>query len=492
MGREASVGQGALEKSLSAALPLAEGVRPGAISALLEELVHGPGGDAGAGWREALKPGAVIGRFELIREVGRGGFGVVYEARDRELGRLVAFKAVRAGGSRDVREERLLREAEAAARLSHPNIVTLFDVGRSAEGPYLVMELLRGWTLGRRLQQGPLPLHEAVRVAVEVAKGLAHAHTQGVIHRDLTPGNVFLCEDGQVKLLDLGMAHAFGHRKVDGGTPSYMAPEQWRGAPEDERTDVFALGVLLFEMLAGELPFPNDGARSIYVARPAPALEVPEEPALGPWIGRMLADDPVERPRDGGEVLVALRVFQQELQRAPLAEGGAPLASRPRPVALDAALVARIEGRAAVILGPIAHHIATRASSRASTPRELAEALAAFIPSSGDREAFLRSVGGELRTPRASRESGVAPTSSGHTSTAFEPALLERVARELAVHLGPLAGILVARTSAKARSEEELYSLLASEIPSPGEREAFRKKGPHSRDTCSPASPRSW
>ena len=296
-----------------------EGPRPGALSALVEELVRSPPEERGDAWREALAPGVVVGRFELVREIGRGGFGVVYEARDRDLGRLVAFKAVRAGSHQQLREERLLREAEAAARLSHPNIVTLYDLGRSEHGPYLVMELLRGWPLGRRLEQGPLPVVEAVRVATEMAKGLAHAHHQGVIHRDLKPANVFLCEDGQVKVLDLGLAHAFGHRKLDGGTPGYMAPEQRRAAPEDERTDVFAMGVILFEMLVGQLPFGEDGAPK----GSAPQLEIAEEPAIAALVHRMLAVDPVHRPRDAAEVLHALTVLRRELERA------TPAAPRP-------------------------------------------------------------------------------------------------------------------------------------------------------------------
>ena len=296
-------------------------VPPGAISALLRELARAPV-EPVRGWLPPLRPGQIVGRFELVREVGSGGFGVVYEARDRELGRTVAFKAVRAGERVGLKEERLLREAEAAARLSHPNIVTLFDVGRCEEGPYLVLEMLRGGTLAERLAQGAVPLRDALRIGVEISKGLAHAHAQGVIHRDLTPGNVFLCEDGQVKVLDFGMAHAFGQRKLDGGTRDYMAPEQSRGAPEDERTDVFALGVILHHMLTGDLPFPESGKGSLG-SRPAPALEIPAEPALGELIARMLERDPVKRPRDAGEALSALSAVQQALDRAPApAEGG--------------------------------------------------------------------------------------------------------------------------------------------------------------------------
>src|SRR5512140_1072666 len=195
-----------------------QAIRPGAMTALIEELVRAPTEAPGDGWAATLRPGATVGRFQLVAELGRGGFGVVWEARDLELGRAVAFKAVRAGGRAGLREERLLREAEAAARLSHPNIVTLFDAGRSPEGAFLVLELLRGTTLAERLKDGPLPLAEALDVAVQVARGVAHAHAQGVVHRDLKPANVFVCQDGRVKVRDFGLAHAFGRRVQEGGT----------------------------------------------------------------------------------------------------------------------------------------------------------------------------------------------------------------------------------------------------------------------------------
>jgi len=306
-----------------------EAIRPGALSALLADLVRAPGGEEGEGWRGTLRPGAVVGRFELLAEIGRGGFGVVWEARDRELGRAVAFKALRGGRVEGPREDRLLREAEAAARLSHPNIVTLFDAGRGPEGPWLVMELLRGETLAARLDRGPVPLRQGLRIGVEVARGVAHAHAQGVAHRDLKPANVFLCADGMVKVLDFGMAHAFGRRRADGGTPAYMAPEQWAGAPEDERTDVFALGVLLHRTLTGELPFPEGGPDRW---RAPPKLAVPEAPALGALLARMLRRDPVRRPRDGGEVVPALLEIARGLEdRSPReAPPARPRPTRPR------------------------------------------------------------------------------------------------------------------------------------------------------------------
>ncbi len=299
--------------------PDSESPAPGSISALLADLARTPAVDGGVDWSPELRPGARVDRFELLRELGRGAFGVVFEARDTSLGRLVAFKVVRAGRS-EVAEEQLRREAEAIARLAHPNLVTLYDFGRCAHGPYLVLELLRGQTLSARLARGPLPPAEAVVIAVEVARGLAWAHAHGVVHRDLKPSNIFLVEGGGAKVLDFGLAQAFGRRRLGGGTPNGMAPEQWREAPEDERTDVFALGVVLFRMLTATLPFPDDEGRSVLGPEPAPRLAVPGQPGLARLVARMLEKDPIRRPRDGAAVLAELLVIQAEL--APPGAGG--------------------------------------------------------------------------------------------------------------------------------------------------------------------------
>ncbi|HET8732966.1 MAG TPA: protein kinase [Anaeromyxobacteraceae bacterium] len=263
-----------------------------------------------------------MGRFEIVRELGRGGFGVVYEAKDRDLGRQVAVKVVRPGRIAE-EEGKVSREAEAIARLAHPNLITLFEVGRSEHGPFLVFELLRGKTLDLRIEEGPLPVQEAVHIATEVARGLAHAHAEGVIHRDLKPANVFVTSKGLVKILDFGMAHAFGRRRLSGGTPAYMAPEQWEDDPEDERTDVFALGVMLYRMLTGEYPFPEGQGK--WSAEPATPrkLDVPGAPELADLVEKMLGRAPKGRPRDGAAVLAALRPIDDRLRARP-AEGNPP------------------------------------------------------------------------------------------------------------------------------------------------------------------------
>jgi serine/threonine protein kinase len=284
----------------------APSVDGGTMTSFLQELFAEE--DVRSGWDAVLRPGAVVGRFELVRELGRGGFGVVWEARDLQLGREVAFKAMRRRRPSEQPGQRLAHEAAAAARLSHPSIVTLYDIGHGEYGPYLVLELLRGEPLARRLAGPPLAAGEVVRISSQVAAGLAHAHANGVVHRDLKPGNVFLCASGQVKLLDLGIALAVGARNPGGGTPPYMAPEQRRGAPEDERSDVFALGVLMYRMLAGALPFCESEDADPVLGDPPP-LAVADAPDLATLVVRMLQVDPTRRPRDAGVVLSELEAI---------------------------------------------------------------------------------------------------------------------------------------------------------------------------------------
>jgi hypothetical protein len=223
-----------------------------------------------------LTAGDAVGeQFEIVRLLGRGGMGEVYEARDLDLGRRVAIKIIRRrDGVGDTGEVELFRrDATATARLQHPNIVTLYGVGIASGNadqslPYMVLELLRGQPLDERLREGALSEYDAVTTARQVLVALEHAHAAGVIHRDLKAANVFVQDDGLVKVLDFGIAlmneteeaaagpdHDIGTAPTAAGTPAYMAPEQWTGAAQDARTDVWAVGIVLYEMLTGERPF---------------------------------------------------------------------------------------------------------------------------------------------------------------------------------------------------------------------------------------------
>ncbi|MBS2020897.1 MAG: protein kinase, partial [Deltaproteobacteria bacterium] len=251
----------------------------------------------------ALTPGLAagqrLGRFELLRELGRGGFGVVFEARDLELGRHVAVKTARLRS----RLPRLREEAAAVARLAHPNIVALHDFGLHEDVPYLVMELIDGETLAERLARGPLSLTEALEIAAQWLAALAHAHAAGVLHRDLKPGNVLLGSDGRARLVDLGLASIFASEQAlekppeKGGTPGFAAPEQSRDGVEDERTDIFAAGALLEAMLRGADPIPG---------------------RLAGLIARCKAEDPAGRPQTVQVLVTEIAAAREAHARATL------------------------------------------------------------------------------------------------------------------------------------------------------------------------------
>ena len=301
----------------------------GAISRLLLEIFQAPEVDVASSWREPLKAGDSVGRYQIKAEIGRGGFGAVYEAFDPELGRTVALKALKPGRTRKTfSDEWIKKEAEAVAKLGHPAIVTIFDVGTCPAGAYLVMELLRGETLAKRIEKGPLPVDEALRIAEQMAEGLAHAHSRGVLHRDLKPANVFVCEDGRVKLLDFGLAHLLGTEGSSGaGTPAYMAPEQASGAVVDERADVWAAGMVLGEMLTGKRPVERTPSPELGAGTAEPKTELMWEAPKGQGVQKTsgaqklggvprpvakvmaaaLSEDPERRPKDGGSWLAELR-----------------------------------------------------------------------------------------------------------------------------------------------------------------------------------------
>jgi eukaryotic-like serine/threonine-protein kinase len=221
----------------------------------------------------AVSVGSRIGRYEVTAFIGRGAMREVYRALDDRLGRDVAVKVLPAAFSADAeRLKRFDQEARAAGALNHPNVLAIFDLGTHDEVPYIVSELLEGGTLRARLEHGALPLRKAVEFGIQIARGLAAAHAKGIVHRDLKPENLFVTADGRVKILDFGLAKLV--RRNDGsgsdsdsiaatmteagavlGTVGYMAPEQVRGEPTDQRADMFALGCVLYELATGTPPF---------------------------------------------------------------------------------------------------------------------------------------------------------------------------------------------------------------------------------------------
>ena len=264
-----------------------------------------------------LLPGTPVGAFDIIGELGRGGMGIVYEAHDRHLGRAAALKFLPEAGRADRSgTDRLLAEAKAASALDHPNVATVYQVGETDDGRrFIAMARYEGETLRARLARGPLPAGEALSIARQVAAGLAAAHRAGIVHRDVTPANIFLTRDGPAKLLDFGIAALAGVEDAPGtarGTIGSMSPEQARGEPPDPRTDVWALGSVLFRMMTGEVPFggENTAAAIARIRGPEPAPEVAGHrlvPArIARVIERALQKEPRRRYRDAAAMLEAL------------------------------------------------------------------------------------------------------------------------------------------------------------------------------------------
>lgn len=292
----------------------AEGILEAPIEALAGELVT-----------ETTPPS--LGPYRVIEEVGRGGMGVVYRGRDDRLQRDVALKLLPGHLRADTRaRERFLAEARAISALDHPNLCVVYDLGRDAEQLYIVMAFYEGETVGRILERGPVPWPDAVQWTLQAAEGLERAHEAGVVHRDIKPDNLLLTATGRLKILDFGVAtlEAAGASAPAAGTPAYMSPEQLAGGAVDRRTDLWSLGVVLYEMLVGRRPFDaSDPAALRAVAlggRPAPLppLVPPAPAALQDVLDRLLAGDPAERYASAA-VLRAdlLRLAEPATRRAP-------------------------------------------------------------------------------------------------------------------------------------------------------------------------------
>ena len=308
-----------------------------------------------------LKPGDRLGPYEIVRLVGAGGFGSVYRALDPRLSRPVAIKVLADEITGDaVGLGRLREEARAAASLSHPHICAVHEVERDRDLDYIVMELVDGRPLSELVPPAGLPVSSAIRFGAQIADALSHAHARGVVHRDLKPRNVMVTAAGDAKIVDFGLARRV--RPLDGGTgtataaagdttsgtPAYMAPETLRGEPADKRSDIWALGVVLHEMVTGSLPFDGRTMADITSAilrdapRPLPT-QVPH--GLAAIIRRCLAKEPAERYQAAGEVRSALETLATgQDERPPAVKALRPLGWKVVALAVLVLLVAGVAG----------------------------------------------------------------------------------------------------------------------------------------------------
>ena len=395
----------------------------------------------------ALSSGTKLGPYEIQSALGAGGMGEVYRARDTRLDRTVAVKVLHTHLASDLNlRERFDREARTISSLSHPNICHLYDVGTQDGTSYLVMEYLEGETLADRLRKGPLPLEQALRYGIEICDGLEKAHKNGVIHRDLKPGNVMLTKSG-AKLMDFGLAKPIlpassgnsGVTQAMGtsesplttagmliGTIQYMSPEQLEGGEADSRSDIFALGAVLYEMVTGKRAFegktPASTIAAILAADPPPIAKAQplSPPALEATVRSCLEKDPDERLQTAHDVKLQLKWIKESPSSAQM-PGGPSTAnkSRERVAWLVAGLLLLLllggistwwlRGRETAPAMYFNSPIPFPADYLSLSPDGRTLALVAYSEQANKNQIWLHQVGGRGASPLAGTEGGSYP-----------------------------------------------------------------------------------
>ena len=438
-----------------------------------------------------IQIGDILGDYQVTGVLGRGGMGKVFRVRNLVSDREESMKIVLPDLSENVAlADRFLREIKVHASLEHPNIAALHTALRIEGRLVMIMELVEGVSLEETLRHGPLEIPVAVDYVHQILTALAFAHARGVIHRDIKPANILIAASGVVKLTDFGIARSTGATRLTGvglavGTLAYMSPEQIRSGQVDARSDVYSLGIMLYEMVTGHHPIQADtehammNAQLSVMPREPAAVNPNVPPALSAAIMRALAKDPGSRFQTALEFRAALRGIGQagsqttvapSLSAAPRATAIPSASAAPSDTAARATELAQMEARLSRAIGPIAGRLVATAARRYATISEIRQALAAEIDDPKERAAFLKTGTGGKTDPDVTATVAMrAPTAP----VAFDPSALDRLAQALAPHIGPIAKVVVTRAAKSARSAEELVNTLAAEIASETDRQRF-------------------
>ncbi len=414
--------------------------------------------------------GDVIADYEILEVLGQGGMGAVYRVRNTLSNRQEAMKHILPQiATKPEAGERFLREIRIQASLQHPNIAALHTAMHLEAGIFMVMELIDGHSVEAILQRGPLPLDQAIRIADDILSALIYAHARGVVHRDIKPANILVTSRGMPKLTDFGIARATDRDMITRsgvaiGSVPYMSPEQVMSKTADERSDLYSLGVTLYEMLTGTRPFAGDSDYVIMSAHLAqtprpPSAIAPEIPAeVSTVVLRSMAKAPEERFQTAA-------AFQTALRQAVLGDEETRELTPP----LDPAEIARVEAPLRDILGPIAKTLISKESRVPSPFPEFCRRLADQIPNETDRTRFLQTIGVGSGTQSGSPTSG---------AMKIDEASLAAARKALAPYLGPIAGVIVTRAAKRARSREDFLTAMSQEIPDERDRRAFLNSFP--------------
>jgi eukaryotic-like serine/threonine-protein kinase len=429
----------------------------------------------------AFEIGSTVGDYEIVALLGAGGMGQVYKVRHSISDRLEAMKVVLPSRQDDSQlAERFEREIKVHASLNHPNIAALHTALWLEGRLLMIIEYVEGVSLANKLRQGPAPVGPGVDWISQVLRALAYAHAHGVIHRDVKPANIMITPAGVVKLTDFGIARAVRDSGITRsglavGSLYYMSPEQIKGGAIDGRSDLYSVGVTLYEALTGKRPIEGESDYEIMNAH----LAVPPVPpaeliggfpsGLAQVVLKSLAKKPADRFQTAEEFLMAL-------ERAHTAGSGTSMPAIPMAGGVDTATQHRIEKCLAQALGPVAKPLVSRAARRLHDVGELCRELAEQIPDEKERQAFLKCCQTETKETTARATTVFAPAASGTQIAAthdWPPEALDKAKKELARYIGPLARVLVDKTAKRAHTTAELVDTLSQEIPDARDRQAF-------------------
>jgi serine/threonine-protein kinase len=410
--------------------------------------------------------GQIIGDYQVLDILGRGGMGAVYKVQNMLTAREEAMKVVLPGAEESGEiADRFLREIRIQASLQHPHIAAIRTAFRSGQNVLLIMELIDGAGLDVKLRNGALPLGETFRITDDILSALGHAHSRGIVHRDIKPSNIIVTPRGAPKLMDFGIATVAGDTRITRsgvaiGSLAYMSPEQAMSQPLDERSDIYSLGITVYEALTGRRPFGSSGEYAIMNAHlhETPASPGAIVPSLPPAVCAVVMKSLEKAPEDRYQSAMA---FQNAWREAFFGGGDVEteILTQPLPPPaprIDPKDLTRIESGLTRVLGPIAKSMVAKAAARHRTIEALSQELAAQIPQDADRAAFLKSCG--LISPPVRQ---------------VDEKTLEAARKALAISLGPIAAMLVSRAAKRVHSMEELRDVLAAEIADEKERKAF-------------------
>lgn len=450
----------------------------------------------------------MVGRYRIESVIGRGAMGVVYKGYDTQIDRPVAIKSLRSDVISHVDDrasllERFASEARSAGRCHHPNIVTVFDYVEQDASPFIIMEYVSAGTLENVTKSKALmPIHQVGEIMTQLLAALGHAHDNGVIHRDVKPANILCPTATTIKVTDFGVARIddLGLTAHGGaiGTPSYMSPEQFLGQPVDARSDLFAVGVLLFQLLTGTKPFKAQGIPALMqkVLNEPPTQLSTLRPELSPLmqdvIDKALARHPGDRFATAAEFArtlgAAIRNVDDEAtapldltEVVPARDAGSTDASqvsmssqsdmnRTMADRMTPDLLSTIELALARSIGPIAKLVVRRASRESTDADQLLTTLCAEIPEAAEAQKFRQEVARTLRRDTSNAGTGTPAMKAGG---AVSPEEIASAAEALLPLVGPMARIIAKRNADKATSRSHYYQLLGEAIPDLPTREAF-------------------